>query len=955
MLRRFFLIFLSLFSFLCGASAYADEGDSVPSPSAFQSVPDDCRPWAYYFWIKGNVSKESITADLTRMKELGFGGVLVFDSRGYHEDAGEHVPVPVPVRHEFMSLSWQDLILHLITEADRLGMKVSLNLSNTGGSLRGPWDFAADGPRTLVTQTMVPTPGEPITILLRQPVYQRYYRDVALIAIRVDRELNPTDSFSAFQPAAPPADGAPTVLEAVDLTDALHRGRIDWVPPAGESGWSVVRFGSVVIGDTGSVDILNPKVTAAYFDKMAGTLLSRAAEMETRLDRRLIGRTLTGFYNVSWEGANPNWTSHFDRFFSEKRGYDIFPYMPILAGMTVKDQETTRRFLTDFHKTVADAFRENCYRKIGELCHRENVFWHSEDGGPWNRNAPMFREADMLTFWGENDIPQGEFWVSESFLPTDQSNAKFVASASHIYGRGLVALESFTHMTRHWSMYPAILKPSADQNMIDGGNMFIWHTYTAPVPDFGKPGIEYFAGTHINSNVTWQRDAEPFVTYIGRCQSLLRAGLYTADFCAYVSDKNYRIWGRGRRWNDSSGWGAPNGTAFDLLDTRALLTRLEWKDGRFFLPDGMSYRWLVFDPIDDEFPLAALEKILALAESGGRVILGPERPKRTVGLSDGPDADARFAEIVERLWADGAKGARPCGRGIVYTGVLPSAVIDAEKVLRDFDGPFDYHHRHCVDGEIYFIVNPDANQRVAECMFRARGEYVSRWDPVTGEVSTVKPTRIGENSTTLSLALSEFGSCFIVFSDTPPEGAESIADPKTNEAFELTGPWHVRFDPAMRGPAETVFEELSPWNENADPNIRYYSGSADYETTFTLSAEDLENSDLALDVGRAGVIARIEINGADAGVLWTSPWKLPLGKGPVKELLREGENRLTVRVTNTWTNRLIRDAQLPPEERLTQTNVQFYSAGAKFYPWQGYAADDPLRESGLVGPVRILK
>ena len=953
--RRFFpLVFLAC-SLILLSAAFAAEGERVPAPSEFRSVPDDCRPWAYYFWIKGNVSMESITADLTRMKELGFGGVLVFDSRGYHEDAENHIPVPVPVRHEFMSVPWQELVLHLITEADRLGLKVSLNLSNTGGSLRGPWDLAADGPRTLITQTLVPTPGEPIELLLRQPVYQRYYRDVALLAIRVDRDLKPTDGFSAFQPAAPPADGAPVALETIDLTDALRRGRIDWIPPAEQSGWTVVRIGSVVTGDVGSVDILNSRITASYFDKMAGALIRRAAKIEKESDKPLVGNTLTGFYNVSWEGANPNWTDRFDRFFAKKRGYDILPYMPVLAGMTVKDPETTRRFMTDFHKTVADAFRENCYQKIGELCHQNGTFWHSEDGGPWNRRAPMFTEADMLTFWGENDIPQGEFWVQEGYSPTEQTNAKFAASASHIYGRGLTALEAFTHMTRHWSLSPTLLKPSADQNFIDGGNMFIWHTYTAPVPEYGEPGIEYFAGTHINSNVTWQKDAGPFISYLGRCQALLRAGLYVADFAVYTSDRNYRMWGRGAKWNKRSGWGAPTGTAYDLFDTRALVERLEWKDGRFALPDGMSYTFLVFDPEDDELPLAALEKILALAESGGRVVLGPNRPKQTVGLSDGEDGDRRFAEIVDRLWGDGASGSRSFGQGTVYTGMTPQEVMQAEDVSPDFSGPLEYHHRRCADGDIYFVVNTRGTPCGAECSFRAQNQYISLWNPVTDEIISLKPERVEGNLTTLSVSLPEYGSAFVFFTDTPLEGAEDSEFKSSDEGIELSGPWRVRFDPDRGGPAETVFEKLTLWNEDADPNIRYYSGSADYETTFTLSSEDLANQNLALDIGRAAVIARIEINGSDIGVLWTFPWRLPLGKGLAAELLREGENELKIRVTNTWSNRLIRDAQLPPEERLTKTNVQFYPAGEKFYPWQGYAADEPLRESGLVGPVRLVK
>ena len=223
------------------------------------------------------------------------------------------------------------------------------------------------------------------------------------------------------------------------------------------------------------------------------------------------------------------------------------------------------------------------------------------------------------------------------------------------------------------------------------------------------------------------------------------------------------------------------------------------------------------------------------------------------------------------------------------------------------------------------------------------------------ELVSREPQSEDENLTALSVSLPEYGSAFVFFTKAPFDGTEEGESETAGEPIELTGPWRVRFDSVREGPFETVFDELTPWNELSDPNIRYYSGSADYETTFTLSAEDLSNRNLTLDIGRAAVIARIEINGSDAGVLWTFPWRMALGKGSVREFLREGENRLTIRVTNNWSNRLIRDAQLPPEERVTRTNVQLYPAGVKFNPWQGYAADEPLRESGLIGPVRILK
>ena len=113
-----------------------------------------------------------------------------------------------------------------------------------------------------------------------------------------------------------------------------------------------------------------------------------------------------------------------------------------------------------------------------------------------------------MAFWGRNDMPQGEFWWPGSPI-VGRGNARLVAMAAHIYGRPLVSIEAFTHMQPHWSAYPATLKPGADAAFCDGINRFVWHTFSASPPEFGKPGIVYFAGTHLNPNVTWWEQRRP--------------------------------------------------------------------------------------------------------------------------------------------------------------------------------------------------------------------------------------------------------------------------------------------------------------------------------------------------------------------------------------------------------------------------------------------------------------
>jgi hypothetical protein len=56
-----------------------------------------------------------------------------------------------------------------------------------------------------------------------------------------------------------------------------------------------------------------------------------------------------------------------------------------------------------------------------------------------------------------------------------------------------------------------------------------------------------------------------------------------------------------------------------------------------------------------------------------------------------------------------------------------------------------------------------------------------------------------------------------------------------------------------------------------------------------------------------------------------------------------GQNKLEIEVVNFWPNRIIGDASLPQDERLTKTNIR------------NLKATTALMESGLLGPVRILE
>ena len=901
--------------------------------SEFHDVPVSSRPWAYWWWLNGNVDEETITRDLEAMKRVGFGGLLMFDARGYWDDKN-HVVLPRP-KMGFMSGEWRQLLRFGIEEAARLGLEVSVNLSSCAGRLKGPWPVGSDAPKRLVWQATPLEDGKTFRRTLRKPADRKYFRVVATFGVKyggadvepmdgwLDAGDGPHDSWSGKRIGGKAIGVQRTALEVVDLADRIDaRGRLTWQVPSGR--WALLRFGYTTIdGHEYDVDMMDPVAVEGHFDRMAGAIMSDVGP--------LAGKTLTHFYSVSWEGAVPTWTGSLEQDFARYRGYAIRPWLPVLAGFVVEDQGASRRFVLDYRRARNDVFRDNFYGTMRGLCHRHGLKWHSESGGPWNRNPAVFGEADQLAFLARNDMPQGEFWYMGKADGRGRQLSRAQAMTAHVYGRRLAAAEAFTHMVRHWTAYPAVLKRCGDESFCDGVNHLIWHTFTCSPEAFGLPGSEYFAGTHINPNVTWFEQAAPFVTYLGRCQHLLRQGRFVADVCVFTGDVPYQHWGRHTtKWSAKASMELPPGYAYDIINSEVLTKRASVEDGRVVLPGGMSYELLAVDLDSEQVSLPALRKIADLKAAGATVVFGTRKPKRAPGMT-GITAghDDEVLRLGEELWAG--------------TATLEQALRTKQRVP-DFEGPFDYTHRRDGETNVYFV----AGTGVAKCTFRLSGRQPELWDPVAGSISDVGSwLATADGRTRFDLELPESGSVFVVFR-RPGQPRLVPAGRKPVGEMVLSGPWEVRFMPDRGAPEMTVFPSLKGWDEHPDPGIRHFSGMAMYLKQFDLTERQASGT-VWLELGAVAALAQVRLNGKDLGIAWTAPWRVSLTSA-----VRAGPNILMIEVTNTWANRLIGDAGLPPEERITRSNLQYEKGKRTLRGFQGYASEDRLQPSGLRGPVKLV-
>jgi len=519
-------------------SLAADAGDLY---SDFVNPPKKARPWTYWFLQNTVTDRETITEEYADIAALGFGGLLVTDSRGYWVD-DEHLLVP-EATIRWGGEEWLDLYAHAVREAAKNGLRFSLNIAASGGHLRGDVDVGADSPKFLMCRNYLPgeafeTPSVP------------HYREVAVFAVKTAEPAqkgewnNAGDGYYSMSASAGKrADGGKElkVLKALDVRELKSAAE----GASLGAGWTVVRFGAGTLkGQEVDIDVLDRTAVERHLERVMGKLIARVPGLVGR------DKTFAALYNVSWEGAMPTWSATFERDFAAHEGYALRPFLPALAGFTLAAKPTDA-LMRDFRHARGVMMKNHLYGAVRDWAHRHGMDAFSESGGPWRRNPQTFGECDQLSFLAANDFPQGEFWPTcgkgSRWDGHANANGRFIskgiASASHVYDTGLASVEAFTHMHRHWSVDPAFLKPLGDQAYADGINLLVWHTYTSSPRRYGVPGIEYFAGSHINRNVTWHDEFPAMVTYLGRCQSLLQAGRPVTDVAVLTGDRAYTDWG----------------------------------------------------------------------------------------------------------------------------------------------------------------------------------------------------------------------------------------------------------------------------------------------------------------------------------------------------------------------------------------------------------------------------
>ena len=769
-------------------------------------------------------------------------------------------------------------------------------------------------------------------------------------------------------------------------------GRLTWTAPPGR--WTILRLGHTSTGQTNTTggggrglecDKFNPAAVTLQFDKWFGEAVRQGGPA-------LAARVLKVFHVDSWECGSQNWSANFAAEFRQRRGYDLLPYLPVLAGVPLQSADVSERVLFDVRQTIAELVNDKFYVTLRDLAHAKGCTVSAEAIAPT-------MVSDGLLHYQNADVPMGEFWLRSPThdKPNDMLDA---VSGAHIYGKNVVQAEAFTELKLAWDEHPAMLKALQDRNYALGVNRLVYHVFAHNPWLDRRPGLTLSGiGLFFQRDQTWWKPGRAWVDYARRCQALLQLGHPVVDVAVFTGEETpRRAILPNHLVNDLPGLFGPaavaaehqrlanvglptreqpanvsasanmetadmlvdplHGYAYDSFNKDALLRLAKVENGRIVLPGGASYGLLVvpgalkLSPDSTDMSPEVAQRLRELAGAGAMMLLN-RQPSHSPSFQNYPAAGAALQQEIARFaeLADTVTITDPIshdGRGLILRGPYARASFASLGLAPDLLATtptgqrarrIAWTHRTAPDFDIYFVSNQLDSARTIDLSLRVAGRQPELWDAVTGETRPATEWAIENGRTRLPLHLDRNGSLFVVFREpTAQQGAHAGPNWLTVKPVQaLDGPWQVRFDTKSGGPAQPVaFSQLTDWSTHAEAAIQHYSGTAEYRQTFRWKPAKGPQPRIYLDLGQLANLAEVQLNGRPCGIAWTPPYRLD-----VTDALQKGDNQLRILVTNTWANRLLGDQALPADQRRTWTTAPSPTAGK------------PLLPAGLLGPVTL--
>ncbi len=659
--------------------------------------------------------------------------------------------------------------------------------------------------------------------------------------------------------------------EAIDLTDCFDGKTLNWDAPEGD--WKIYRFGWSLTGKmnhpapkeaTGlEVDKLDPIAWEAYFKEYFRMYKEASAGL---FGSRGIQYILTD----SYEAEQETWTPAMPEQFRSRRGYDLLPWLPALAGEVIGSAEATEKFLWDWRRTIGELIAEN-YDRLTDIALENGLKGRYTES---HENGRVF-VVDGMDVKRRATFPMAACWVPNpwggSTLEMAQADIRESASVAHVYGQNIAAAESFTSVGVHgraWTYDPRSLKYIADTELASGLNRFVIHESAHQPRNDNAPGIGLsVTGQWFNRHETWAEEAAAWVGYLARSSYMLQQGRNVADILVFYGEDTNVTAQFGTALPD-----IPAGYNYDFASPDVLLHQVSARKGKLATGSGQAYSALLLAGQQRYVSNETASRIASFEKAGIRVCRSLEELRNVLGEPD----------------YIGPEGTR-------------------------------YVHRTLPHAEIYWVNKPSRDTCTITASFRVSGLVPQIWHPEDGRMHGAVYRDVN-GRTEVDIPMVADDAVFVVFCHS--ERSEETVT--LSEETTIQSPWRVTFEEGRGAPSEAVFTALTDWTESSDPGIRHFSGTAVYHNTFRI--ENLPER-LILDLGRVDNIAHVYVNGKDCGTLWKEPYT-----ADITSAAREGENELEIAVTNLWPNRLIGDLQPDCPSPVAHPYMNFFTPSSPLLP-----------------------
>ena len=534
---------------------------------------DEAKPWTFWNWKYGSVSRPGIHADLTGMKNVGMGGIWLMPVReaGERLEFQDGVAQPSPEFWKMMDYSFQ--------LADSLDFDMGIHV------LPGnPLVLPAESMQKVVWTDTIVKGGKKIEGLqMWQPESYKdgkmqsagseggYYQDIAAFAIRFKGKTGPawrnaTDS-AARSEAVPMTDVLPLKMEGEMVMGVMVNGILQNKLPKGS--WCLLRMGHTSTGQTHAtdgkgmgleVDRFSPAAVKKLFDSWYAPLLNRPH-----------GDVVSYLYIDPREWGSQNWGCQFAEEFKVRRGYDLIPYLPVMAGVPLESASRYEQVQNDIRLTIEELVKEKFFQTFTRLAEEQYVEVSCEPIPRTDHPDDMFRAVSRAHIYNENPV-------------------QAVACTGNYGARNGT---------------PALLKPLTDSHLALGINRFIFQ-----------------------HDIVRHPEARGFMDYITMCQHNLQQGRPVVDIAVFHPS------GTSEQKNS---YRAPRGYKYDLINEDALLKWNFEYSPKGKLPGNQDYRILVVSQPESSLSAEIKAKLEKLREEGIVIIDKPYQAKNFSQYGIDPD------------------------------------------------------------------------------------------------------------------------------------------------------------------------------------------------------------------------------------------------------------------------------------------------------------------------------